>query len=158
MREEVEPIWRGEFSQIYPALARLRREGLVLLRLLGPRRGPRRNLYRVSAAGRRELRRWLLESPPPPRPRDEGLARMALLDLLTPSERRVTLLQYERALLQEMRRLRSAPAPSSCRRQARRAVIESLEAIRRWIRTLTEERSETAGSVTEGTRPGGKRK
>ena len=56
---EVEPVWRAEFSQIYPALARLRRAGFVLLRVLGPRHGPRRNLYRVTAAGRRELKRWL---------------------------------------------------------------------------------------------------
>ena len=40
-REELDPAWSAGFSQIYPALARLRRHGWVLLRVLGPRRGPR---------------------------------------------------------------------------------------------------------------------
>ncbi|MFN2387162.1 MAG: PadR family transcriptional regulator, partial [Thermoanaerobaculia bacterium] len=65
LREELDPLWHAEFSQIYPALARLRRAGFVVLRVLGPRRGPPRNLYRVTAAGRRELRRWLAEPSPP---------------------------------------------------------------------------------------------
>ena len=53
LEEDLSPAWRAEFSQIYPALAKLRREGHVHLRVLGPRRGPRRNLYRATAAGRR---------------------------------------------------------------------------------------------------------
>jgi len=78
--EEVAPLWRAEISQIYPTLARLRRAGFVLLRVLGPQRGPRRNLYRITAAGRRELRRWIGEPCPPPRWKDEGLARLAFLE------------------------------------------------------------------------------
>src|SRR5512143_3426100 len=88
IREEIEPVWRAEFSQIYPELARLRRAGFVLLRVLGPRKGPRRNLYRITAAGRRELRRWLAEPAAAPRVKDEGLARVAFLDSLTAAERR----------------------------------------------------------------------
>jgi len=88
IHQEVEPVWKAEISQIYPALARLRREGLVVLRVLGPGRGPHRNLYRVTAAGRRELQRWLLEPPPPPRARDDGLARIAFLESLPTPERR----------------------------------------------------------------------
>ena len=87
IREDLDAIWRAEFSQIYPALARLRRAGFVHLKVLGPRRGPRRNLYRVTAAGRRELRRWLAIAPAPPG-KDEGLARVAFFDALPPSERR----------------------------------------------------------------------
>src|SRR5712692_10375823 len=52
MRAELDPIWRAEVSQIYPELARLRRAGFVVLRVLGPRRGPRRHRHRGTGAGR----------------------------------------------------------------------------------------------------------
>ena len=137
MEEEVEPVWKAEISQIYPALARLRREGHVVLRVLGPRRGPHRNLYRVTAAGRRELHRWLLEPPPTPRGRDDGLARIAFLDTLPAPERRQVLRGYEKTVSEEIGRLRAAPAPDGFRREAREAAVEKLEAARRWARALS---------------------
>ncbi len=136
LREQIEPVWRAEISQIYPALARLRRAGLVLLRVLGPRRGPRRNLYRVTAAGRRELRRWLAEPSPPPRIKDEGLARIAFLDSLAPPERREALLRQEKTVAEEIRRLRSAPPLAGFHREARLGAIDRLEAARRWLHAL----------------------
>jgi PadR family transcriptional regulator AphA len=136
IRDEVEPVWRAEISQIYPVLGQLRREGFVVLRVLGPRRGPHRNLYRVTAAGRRELRRWLLEPPSAPRSRDEGLARVAFLEPLTSPERRAVLRAYERAAAEEIARLRSAPPPEGFRREAREGAIEKLEGVRRWARAL----------------------
>jgi len=137
MREDLDHVWRAELSQIYPALARLRRAGWVHMKVLGPRRGPRRNLYRVTAAGRRELRRWLAV-PPPPRAKDEGLARIAFLDALQPAERSAVLLGHERALSEQARLLRSAE-PSSYRASARRGAIEQIEACRRWLRVLASE-------------------
>ena len=138
IREDLDAIWRAEFSQIYPALARLRRAGFVYLKVLGPRRGPRRNLYRVTAAGRRELKRWLALPPPPPG-RDEGLARVAFFDALPPSERRAAFLAQERSLAQEARRLRAAAAPSGFRTAARRGAIDRLEAARRWLNAAAQE-------------------
>ena len=137
IEEEVEPVWKAEISQIYPALARLRRAGHVVLRVLGPRRGPHRNLYRVTAAGRRELRRWLLEPPPKPRGRDDGLARIAFLDTLAVPERRQVLRGYEKTVSEEIARLRAAPPPDGFRREAREAAVEKLEAARRWARALS---------------------
>jgi DNA-binding PadR family transcriptional regulator len=137
VREDLDPIWRAEYSQIYPTLARLRREGFVFLRVLGPRRGPRRNLYRITAAGRRELRRWVAgQLPAPPPDRDGTLARIAFLDALEPSYRPETLLAEEQRVSKEIARLRSAPVPRGFRREARRGVVERLEATRRWIRSL----------------------
>jgi len=138
MREQMEPVWKAKFSQIYPALARLRRAGFVVLRVLGPRRGPRRNLYRVTAAGRRELRSWVTEPPAAPRANEEGLARIAFLDALAPSERRAIVLSYESTVSEEIRRLRSAPLPQGFRREARRGAIERLESARRWLRALAQ--------------------
>jgi PadR family transcriptional regulator AphA len=135
MREEIDPAWSAGFSQIYPALARLRRRGWVLLRVLGPRRGPRRLLYRVTASGRRELRRWLQELPPPTRRNDAGLARLAFLDSLILSERRRVLLAFEAALSAEITRLRLPPSPGGYRGFARRAGIEQRDALRRYLRS-----------------------
>ena len=134
MRDEVDPAWSAGFSQIYPALARMRRNGWVLLRVLGPRRGPRRNLYRVTAAGRRELQRWLAEPPSPPRGNDEELGPVAFLDALPLPERRRALLAAEGALAGELARLRGLPVPGGFRSLARRAAIERIDAVRRFLR------------------------
>jgi DNA-binding PadR family transcriptional regulator len=138
-------VWRAEFSQIYPALARLRRAGFVLLRVLGPRHGPRRNLYRVTAAGRRELKRWLALPSSPPRGKDEGLARLAFFDFLDPGDRRLALTRYERALSEEARRLRQAAPPPGFREKARAVVLERLEASRRAVAALA--RSDAAAPL-----------
>jgi DNA-binding PadR family transcriptional regulator len=147
MREDLDAVWRAELSQIYPALARLRRAGFVHLKVLGPRRGPRRNLYRVTAAGRRELRRWLAVPPSPPG-KDEGLARVAFFDVLSPAERRAAFLAQERALGQEVRRLRSSPSSSGYRTAARRGAIERLEAARRWLNAAAQEPPPAPSSTT----------
>lgn len=145
MREDLDHVWRAELSQIYPALARLRRAGWVHMKVLGPRRGPRRNLYRVTAAGRRELRRWLAV-PPPPRGKDELLVRIAFLDALQPAERSAVILAHERALSDQARLLRSAEPPGF-RASARRGAIEQIEASRRWLRVFASE-SGSAGVPT----------
>ena len=135
LREEMDPVWSAGFSQIYPTLARLRRRGWVLLRVLGPRHGPRRNLYRVTAAGRRELARWLGEAPPISRGNDEALARIALLDAVPAAERRRALAAAEAALTAEVTRLRSLPLGGGYASLARRGAIERHEALRRFLRS-----------------------
>jgi len=134
IRGELDPAWIAGYSQIYPALARLRRQGWVLLRVLGPRHGPRRLLYRVTAAGRRELGRWLAEPPPPPRGNDTALLRLALLDALAPGDRRRALAAAEGAVAAEVERLRRLPPTSGSRAFARRAAVQRHEALRRLLR------------------------
>lgn len=134
LREEMDPAWSAGFSQIYPALARLRRRGWVLLRVLGPRHGPRRNLYRLTAAGRRELARWLGQTPPTPRANDEALARIALLDAVAAADRRRALSAAEAALAAEVARLRALPVSGGYLSLARRGAIERHEALRRFLR------------------------
>ena len=152
LEREVEPLWRAEISQIYPALARLRRAGFVLLRVLGPRRGPRRNLYRITAAGRRELKRWLSEPSPPPASKDEGLTRIALADALPAAERRALLSRYERVIADEIRRLRESSPQRASLSDGRRGAVERLEATRRWVRSVAASipgGSETAGPTVK---------
>jgi DNA-binding PadR family transcriptional regulator len=136
LETELDPIWRAEISQIYPALEGLRRGGLARRKVLGPARGPRRHLYRITPAGRRELKRWILSPSPAPRAKDEGLARLAFLDSLTLEERRRAVLQYDRALAEEIRRLKSGDPLPQFRRETRRVVVERLEAARRAIKLL----------------------
>jgi DNA-binding PadR family transcriptional regulator len=135
LNEELDPVWRAGFSQIYPALARMRREGWVLLRVLGPRRGPPRLLYRATAAGRRELRRWLEEAAELPRRNDAALARLALADTLDPAGRRRLLRSLDDAASAEIARLRALPPAAGARGVARRAAVEELEALRRVVRS-----------------------
>ncbi len=135
MDRDLDPCWSAGFSQIYPALDRLRRRGWVLVRVLGPSRGPRRRLYRLAAAGRRELRRWLAEPPGELCRNDEGLIRIALLDALPLPDRRRALGAVETALAVEIARLRALPPPGGFRSLARRAAIERLEAQRNFLRS-----------------------
>jgi DNA-binding PadR family transcriptional regulator len=135
IRLELDPVWSAGFSQIYPELSRLRRRGWVLLRVLGPRRGPRRNLYRATAAGRRELHRWLQEPPDVPRANDGLLVRLAFTDALSPGERRRTLAAADESLAAEIERLRSLPPAGPPRSLPRRAAIERHESLRRFLRS-----------------------
>jgi len=109
----------GPFARL--ALASLRRRGWVLLRTLGPRRGPPRLLYRATAAGRRELQRWLAEAPPPPRRNDAVLARIALLDALPPAARPGVLAGLGAVLEAEAARLETLGTGEGSRGLARRA-------------------------------------
>ena len=135
LRSDLDPIWTAGFSQIYPELSRLRRRGWVLLRVLGPRRGPRRNLYRVTAAGRRELARWLGEGPAAPGGNDPLLVRLALLEgLPSGGDRRRAVAAAEATLGEEVRRLKALAVPDGYRALARKAAIERLEGLRRFLR------------------------
>ncbi len=129
VRDEIEPSWSAGYSQIYPALAALRRRGWVLLRTLGPRRGPPRLLYRATAAGRRELQRWLAEAPPPPRRNDAILARIALLDVLNPAVRAGVLSGLASVLEAEAARLDALGAGEGSRGLARRAAAAERHAL-----------------------------
>ena len=131
----MDPSWRAGFSQIYPALRSLRRRGWVLLRVLGPRRGPRRHLYRTTATGRRELKRWLLEPPEARGSNDEILARLALAGSLAAADRRTALASAEAAVGAEIARLRSLHTATGFASFSRRAALERLDALRRFLRS-----------------------
>ena len=133
IEDELSAAWSAGVSQIYPALARLRRNGWVLLRTLGPRRGPPRLLYRVTAAGRRELARWLASPPPAERRHDPLLVRLAFLDTLPAAERRRVLADIDAAIAAEMERWSASPPPEGSRGFAREAAIEEREALRRLL-------------------------
>jgi DNA-binding PadR family transcriptional regulator len=68
-------FWAASYGQIYPELAKLARAGLVE-GAAQPTGGRRRTVYRLTDAGREELRRWLEEPPTRLELRDEGLLKL----------------------------------------------------------------------------------
>lgn len=66
-------FWSESFGQIYPALAKLRREGLVEVEEAG-RTG--RKVYSLTPAGRDRLTGWLGVMPAVRRPRNEMLLKL----------------------------------------------------------------------------------
>ncbi len=70
LRRPIGHFWHARHSQIYPELGRL--EAAALIRhtvIAGP--GPRpTKRYRITAAGRRQLRQWLLATTPEVDPRE----------------------------------------------------------------------------------------
>ena len=77
--------WHASHSQIYPELQKLEVEGLAEVVATGARRS---RTWGVTAAGREELRRWLVEAEPDRTQRNESGLRLFLTLLLPPEERR----------------------------------------------------------------------
>jgi PadR family transcriptional regulator AphA len=68
-------FWAASYGQIYPELRRLSQARLVVGKA-SPQGGRKRNVYRLTAAGRRELRAWLEAEPEVYEVRDEGLLKL----------------------------------------------------------------------------------
>jgi PadR family transcriptional regulator, regulatory protein AphA len=76
-------VWPAQHSQIYPELARLAAEGLIVQTGEGPRG---RKVYEATPAGVQALRTWLLESEPDYGVRSEAFLRSFALWTLTAEE------------------------------------------------------------------------
>lgn len=68
-------FWAASYGQIYPELRRLAAAGLIEGKA-SPQGGRRRNVYRLTRSGRRELRAWLDAEPEVFELRDEGLLKL----------------------------------------------------------------------------------
>jgi DNA-binding PadR family transcriptional regulator len=132
--QELDPFWRAEFSQIYPSLAKLRRAGFASMKVLGPVRGPGRNRYRITPSGRKELERWWKEPVRPPDFRDESMLRLLAAECGAGPDFADALRDYDRALSDEIRRLRKKAVPTAIAEAVRQAALSRLEAARRWTR------------------------
>jgi PadR family transcriptional regulator AphA len=87
-------FWAASYGQIYPELRRLEEQGLVE-GSPAPRDGRKRTVYRITAAGRKELRAWLRKPPRVFETRDEGLLKLFFAGAL-PREEAVNTLQVMR--------------------------------------------------------------
>jgi PadR family transcriptional regulator, regulatory protein AphA len=72
-------FWAASYGQIYPELRRLAAAGLIEGKA-SPQGGRRRNVYRLTSAGRKELRAWLDADPEIFELRDEGLLKLFFAD------------------------------------------------------------------------------
>ena len=111
--------WHAGHSQIYPELSRLQDAGLVEVLSEGPRNS---RTWGATPAGREGLRRWLTETEPNRKVRDETALRLFLAAVLDPAERRAVLerdLAYveaeRRELLTLMEQLDAQPGHSHFR-------------------------------------------
>jgi PadR family transcriptional regulator, regulatory protein AphA len=68
-------FWAASYGQIYPELRKLAKAGLVDGKS-EPTGARRRTVYRLTDAGREELRRWLEQPPERLELRDEGLLKL----------------------------------------------------------------------------------
>jgi PadR family transcriptional regulator, regulatory protein AphA len=82
-------FWAASYSQIYAELRRLEDAGLLAAESQ-PTGGRRRNLHRLTAAGRRALREWLEREPEVYEMRDEGLLKLFFASA-SPESARTTL-------------------------------------------------------------------
>lgn len=71
LEQSVVHFWSESYGQIYPALRKLEEEELVEGRNEPGDRGREKRVYRITEAGREELRRWLQEPAEPVTPRYE---------------------------------------------------------------------------------------
>jgi DNA-binding PadR family transcriptional regulator len=78
-------VWPARQSQLYGELGKLTEAGLIEVAEEGPRG---RKEYRITEAGRTELRRWMVEVPAAPARRDAALLRVFFLGQIEPDEAR----------------------------------------------------------------------
>ncbi|MGH2952112.1 MAG: PadR family transcriptional regulator [Solirubrobacterales bacterium] len=78
-------FWAASYGQIYPELRKLAKAGLVEGESK-PTGGRKRTVYRLTPAGRKELRRWLDEPPEVFELRDEGLLKLFFADAAQPGK------------------------------------------------------------------------
>jgi PadR family transcriptional regulator AphA len=106
-------FWAVSYGQIYPELRRLEKEGLVEAES-DPVGARRRTRYRLTEAGRTELRAWLLEPRAGYELRDEGLLKLMLCDALEADEALAvlrTFLADREAVLERLYEIREQSAP-----------------------------------------------
>lgn len=87
--------WSGNNNQIYTSLLKLHEAGWVSRETQVQETSPTRKIYSITAAGRDELRRWVLSNPDVPQVKNPFLIQLAWADALTNEELDHLLAKYE---------------------------------------------------------------
>jgi DNA-binding PadR family transcriptional regulator len=107
LREELETRARGmhplDTVQVYPALDRLERAGLVQADGPAGADDPRQE-FRITAAGQRELAGWLRTTPNPAAPGDELVLKILLAGQVPGTDVHEVIQAHRRSLMQSMQR------------------------------------------------------
>jgi DNA-binding PadR family transcriptional regulator len=135
--------WPARHSQIYPELARLREAGLIEHTESGPRGS---KTYALTDRGLEEVRRWLRETEPDRRVRNDAALRLFFLWLLAPEEGRAQLereLDYWRGVLTELEAISEQPAGTTRKEKAFRLALDggirTVEARVAWLESAIDE-------------------
>lgn len=116
--------WPASHSQIYPELARLAADRLIEQTESGPRRS---KTYAITDDGRAEVRRWLRETSPDRRVRNDAQLRIFLLWLLEPEDAEAHLLEerdHWRGVLAELEEIEAEPPGATRKERAFRLALE----------------------------------
>jgi len=116
--------WPASHSQIYPELGRLLSEQLIEQTAAGARGS---KTYALTDTGLAEVRRWLRETEPDRRVRNDALLRMFFLWLLEPDEAREHLEReraYWQGILAELREIEAKPPGQTRKERAFRLSLE----------------------------------
>jgi PadR family transcriptional regulator, regulatory protein AphA len=100
MERETSHYFAIGHSSIYPALARMEREGLVRYEVVPSDQGPERKVYSLTEAGCEALLSWVEEPPAKRQVRDEQLVKALCYGFL-PKERALGRLREEKARHEE---------------------------------------------------------
>jgi DNA-binding PadR family transcriptional regulator len=95
-------VWSATQSQLYGELNKLADAGLIEVSDMGPRG---RKEYRITEAGRAELRRWVTDPPADPPFRSAGLLRVFLLGEVPPEQARDHVVEMAEQADAEVKRL-----------------------------------------------------
>lgn len=95
-------VWPATQSQLYGELNKLSEAGLIEVTDIGPRG---RKEYRITPAGRTELKRWLMSPQDDPPLRDASLLRVFMLGELEPDEARRHMIAVAEHADSEVKRL-----------------------------------------------------
>jgi PadR family transcriptional regulator, regulatory protein AphA len=146
--------WPASHSQIYPELARLRDDGLIEQTAAGAR-GSR--TYALTDAGLEEVRRWLRETEPDRRVRNDATLRTFFLWLLEPDEARERLEReqaYWQGILGELEAIHDEPAGTSRKERAFRLALEGgLLTVRARLEWVEQALAEVSSPAWQGATP-----
>jgi DNA-binding PadR family transcriptional regulator len=87
--------WAADHSSIYPALAKLNRQGFVTFETQPSERGPKRKVYSITETGRQVLLEWVSLPPAAAEIRDEQMVKALCYDLV-PADQAIAQLQLTR--------------------------------------------------------------
>jgi DNA-binding PadR family transcriptional regulator len=108
----VRHFWPADQSQIYKTLRRLAEQGFVTHEVVQQEGRPNRKVYRITEAGRKELRAWIGRTPDPEEVRSPFLIQVFFAGLLNDDEIIAMLeakAQQLRELLDRYRSIADAP-------------------------------------------------
>ncbi|MGA8112673.1 MAG: PadR family transcriptional regulator [Actinocatenispora sp.] len=151
--------WHTTHSHIYPELKRMNDDGLVEV---VERASRGRKTYAITAAGRAEVRRWMLTPPTSQGVRNESVLRMFLIGTIEPTEATTLLRQYAdnaEAMIQELTRTvdeadaRWRDNPLSIGRLAAERGLRTLPAFRDWALWAIEQIERNAERPGDAGRP-----